>query len=539
MRNHDGTEMRDARRRIVYKSQFLSTHPLRTDCKERVGYGGKKFTYVSGDGVIRTMNDIFGHGGWSSKIVMERNILSEKDERGRWHVGYLATVRVTLLNGVSHEDCGSGEGINDNKLKAHEKAIKSAITDAMKRAARHFGERLGNALYVKGNSVRTAPRTNKDALLVLERNDNLSLFGDQAALRNAHLQSQSPDKTLRPTTTKNVATAAVTTHTHHNAAQKENWPQNLAGHTAAASTSLNNRPSRNSVGNAEQHKFASSSSSTGSSIAMPSPIASTAVHRGGASQAQRDNWPQKRVGQVSATTNSFNTRPYPNQVAAAGQQQFTPSSGSSTAIPPPNDSTAVHRGGTSQVQGNQQQFASSSASNTVLPPSNASTTVHRGGPLQAQGVNNYSGTRAGNQHQFKSSSGPTTVLPSPNTSTTVQSGGQSQAHGANTVGTGAGNLSSVLNSNTIVPQRSLMNAPQPPNLMAPPPGRMYNPGGGAQYGGAAVGSVGNHDGKRNLDGVGNRSQLTTGNSNSTGYHMNGDSSKKQKMNPYSNKRNSF
>ena len=53
MRNYDGTEMRDAQRRIVYKSQFLSTHPLRSDCKERVGYGGKKFTYVSGDGVIR------------------------------------------------------------------------------------------------------------------------------------------------------------------------------------------------------------------------------------------------------------------------------------------------------------------------------------------------------------------------------------------------------------------------------------------------------------------------------------------------------
>ena len=91
----------------------------------------------------RTMNAIFGHGGWSSQITMERNILNEKDERGRWNVGYLSTVKVTLLNGVSHEDCGSGEGIDNNKLKAHEKAMKSAVTDAMKRAARHFGERLG------------------------------------------------------------------------------------------------------------------------------------------------------------------------------------------------------------------------------------------------------------------------------------------------------------------------------------------------------------------------------------------------------------
>ena len=62
MQNYDGSEMRDSNSNLVYKSQFLSTHPLWVDCKERVGYGGKKFTYVSGDGVIRTMNAIFGHG---------------------------------------------------------------------------------------------------------------------------------------------------------------------------------------------------------------------------------------------------------------------------------------------------------------------------------------------------------------------------------------------------------------------------------------------------------------------------------------------
>lgn len=53
MRNHDGSAMRDYRSNVVYRSQFLATHPLKSDCKERVGYAGKKFTYVSGDGVIR------------------------------------------------------------------------------------------------------------------------------------------------------------------------------------------------------------------------------------------------------------------------------------------------------------------------------------------------------------------------------------------------------------------------------------------------------------------------------------------------------
>lgn len=123
-------------------------------------------------------------------IISQQN---EKDDRGRWNVGYLATVRVTLLNGVSHEDCGSGEGINNSKIQAHDKALKSAVTDAMKRAARHFGERLGNALYIKGNGIKTAPKTNKDALVELERSDALNLFGDQASLRaSCKMEPESP-----------------------------------------------------------------------------------------------------------------------------------------------------------------------------------------------------------------------------------------------------------------------------------------------------------------------------------------------------------
>ena len=67
---------------------------------------------------------------------------------GRWVIGYLAKVRISLTTGTSHEDFGSGEGINENKIKCHEKALKSAVTDALKRAARHLGDRLGNGAFV-------------------------------------------------------------------------------------------------------------------------------------------------------------------------------------------------------------------------------------------------------------------------------------------------------------------------------------------------------------------------------------------------------
>jgi hypothetical protein len=76
MRNHDGSEMLDEHARGIHRSQFLSTHPLRSDVKEKMGEGGKPLTYITGDGVIRSMNMAFGHEGWSTSITRERQVVS-------------------------------------------------------------------------------------------------------------------------------------------------------------------------------------------------------------------------------------------------------------------------------------------------------------------------------------------------------------------------------------------------------------------------------------------------------------------------------
>jgi Rad52/22 family double-strand break repair protein len=116
----------------------------------------------------------------------------------------MAAVRLSISNKNSHEDVGFGEASHESKLKALDTAMKSAITDAMKRAARHFGERLGNgkckrwryfvslvsvlipvfvALYVAGNGVHTAPKDNKTALRQLKQKEAIELFGDQSLNR--------------------------------------------------------------------------------------------------------------------------------------------------------------------------------------------------------------------------------------------------------------------------------------------------------------------------------------------------------------------
>lgn len=339
MRNYDDTEMRDGDGGVVYKSQFLSTHPIWSDCRERVGYGGKKLTYVSGDGVIRTMNAIFGHGGWSTKLLMERVVLSEKDERGRWNVGYLASVRVTISNGNSHEDCGSGEGINESKLKAHEtgecnsswlqqnspihtpqypQAMKSAVTDAMKRAARHFGERLGNALYVKGNGIRNAPRTNKDALARLEREDALNLFGDQAKLRAEHERRR--DGSQDRTSPTSVTTEVIDTNNN-------NQPGPCSASNAVSRPSSSG--SCGGISGPSRHSFPPSSNDR--LAALPSQIANQNAYSRGAmpgalnqqslapNQASNRNYYNQQMRH-----NSNNNASLPRQISNSARHQQAP-----------------------------------------------------------------------------------------------------------------------------------------------------------------------------------------------------------------------
>lgn len=116
--------------------------------QQRTGPGGKKLTYIGGTTVINIANNIFGFNGWSTDIKDVTIDFVDVDDNGRVNIGVAVTVRITLKDGSFHEDQGYGSGINErNKASAFEKARKAAVTDAMKRTLRHFGNALGNCIY--------------------------------------------------------------------------------------------------------------------------------------------------------------------------------------------------------------------------------------------------------------------------------------------------------------------------------------------------------------------------------------------------------
>ncbi|KAJ3123081.1 DNA repair protein rad52 [Nowakowskiella sp. JEL0407] len=115
---------------------------------ERAGPGGGKLSYMEGWKAINLANEILGFDGWSSTIMdLTIDYLNGDETTGKYSTGVSCVMRITLKDGTFHEDVGYGvmDGAK-TKGQALEKAKKEAVTDALKRTIRLFGNVLGNCI---------------------------------------------------------------------------------------------------------------------------------------------------------------------------------------------------------------------------------------------------------------------------------------------------------------------------------------------------------------------------------------------------------
>lgn len=133
----------DAERETVIKKleQPLDPNLVATRVQQ-----GVTLRYIEGFQAINTANEIFGYDGWSVENV---KVDLSRNEAGR--PIYYAVVSVYAL-GVTKTDVGCGVPAGDTQ-GAHDTAIKAAVTDAMKRALRQFGQRFANSLYDKNDTT--------------------------------------------------------------------------------------------------------------------------------------------------------------------------------------------------------------------------------------------------------------------------------------------------------------------------------------------------------------------------------------------------
>lgn len=128
----------------------------------RVGKDPKGFAHMEAWDVRRTLLRVFGFGGFSTELqdatlVKEIELPSDsRSGRSRWTVIYRATVVLTVrVGGVElgrWHGIATGDATNQPSLAdAHDMALKTADSQALKRAAVNLGDQFGLSLYDDGS----------------------------------------------------------------------------------------------------------------------------------------------------------------------------------------------------------------------------------------------------------------------------------------------------------------------------------------------------------------------------------------------------
>lgn len=129
----------------------------------RVGKDGKGFSHVEAWDIRKRMNQIFGFGGWSAD-VSEMVLVAEKEtttKQGKpaWYVVYRAQCTVTVgdsfSDGCQYTEWAAGDATNPTLADAHDQAIKTAESQAFKRACVNLGDQFGLSLYKNGSTEAT------------------------------------------------------------------------------------------------------------------------------------------------------------------------------------------------------------------------------------------------------------------------------------------------------------------------------------------------------------------------------------------------
>ncbi|MFF2168153.1 Rad52/Rad22 family DNA repair protein [Streptomyces sp. NPDC058175] len=127
---------------------------------ERIGEDDKGFSHMEAWDIKRHLIRVFGFGGYDTEnreLALVREIEIPAGNKSRWTVVYRAQVRLIVKDTAGREiGHWDGEAIGDAQNQptigdAHDLALKSAASQALKRAATNLGDQFGLSLYNKGS----------------------------------------------------------------------------------------------------------------------------------------------------------------------------------------------------------------------------------------------------------------------------------------------------------------------------------------------------------------------------------------------------
>jgi recombination DNA repair RAD52 pathway protein len=149
-------------------SNYLSAEQVEQLLKpinpSRVSKDGKGFSHVEAYDVRAHLNRIFGFARWSSELT-DLQLNFETEAGGKWTVSYRATIALTVYSPqgdrlATYTEAAVGDAKNQpSRGDAHDMAIKTAESQAFKRAAINLGDQFGLGLYNSGSTASAVKDT--------------------------------------------------------------------------------------------------------------------------------------------------------------------------------------------------------------------------------------------------------------------------------------------------------------------------------------------------------------------------------------------
>jgi len=212
---------------------------------------GMTLSYIEGWHAIAEANRIFGFDGWDRRTLFTNCIWTGTCDRD-YLAAYTAKVRIYVRAGdalIVREGSGTGEGKAPTPGQAHEIALKSAETDATKRALATFGNVFGLALYdreqagVRHHSKTKAAEPNaKGPWVMRSANGAIKVSFDKPddfvrALREAMTEARDIER-LFEIWEKNVATVRELNASRENLGLEVGFAPSLVAHLKGCAVGL-------------------------------------------------------------------------------------------------------------------------------------------------------------------------------------------------------------------------------------------------------------------------------------------------------------
>lgn len=143
-----------------YQQLLKPLNPARVAKRQQAG---RNLSYLEAWDVKAHLNRIFGFCNWSADVVAS-DLAFEQEKDGKWNVGYKVVLRLTIgqnpfESAATYTEAAVGSATLPQRGEAHDMAIKTAESDALKRAAINLGTQFGLSLYDNGSTKDVIGRT--------------------------------------------------------------------------------------------------------------------------------------------------------------------------------------------------------------------------------------------------------------------------------------------------------------------------------------------------------------------------------------------